>query len=141
MHKLPLFSLLCSFENCKSPKEHFMNTGECYQPLGIITGHGSVVIDHPCSYRPFIIGQSALYVVDRPKLPAETCFDSNRGQNMAWQCISSNVCTNHTPYHVYDSMEFGTRPSDHQSRISMRNGQRGRVVHFDFKCNANQINT
>ena len=77
-------------------------------------------------------------MVGRPNLPAETCFDSSRGQNIAWQCISSKCMHQPTPYHVHDSKEFGTWPSDHQSCISMRDGPRSQVVHFDFKCNAHK---
>ena len=54
-------------------------------------------------------------------------FDSSRGQSKAWQCISSYVCTNHTPYHVNDSKEDGPRFSDHQSRISMHDGPKNQV--------------
>ena len=140
MYKLPLFSLLCSSENCKSPREHSMDTVEHHRLRQMVTHHGRKVIDHWLSSRPQTFGRSALYEVDRPSLSAETCFDSSKGQNMAWQCISSNVCTNHTPYQIHDSKEHGTWFSDYQSRISMRDGPRNQVVHFDFKCNANQTN-
>ena len=133
MHKLPLFTLLCSSETCTNPMVHSLDTVEHHRPRGIITGHGRVGIDHWCSSRPQTFGRSALYSVDRPKLPAETCFDSSSGQNMTWQCISSNVCTDHTPYHIHDSKEHGTRFSDHQSRISMRDGPRNQVVHFQYR--------
>ena len=54
-------------------------------------------------------------------------FDSSRGQSKAWQCISSYVCTNHSPYHVNDSKEDGPRFSDHQSRIFMHDGPKNQV--------------
>ena len=55
------------------------------------------------------------------------CFDSSRRQNLAWQCISSNVCTNHTPYHVSDSKGHGLRFLDHQSRNTMPDGPKNQV--------------
>ena len=104
-----------------------------HRPWGMITGHW-------LSSRPSILGRSALKVASRPKLPAESCFDSSRGQNKAWQCIPSKFVHQHIPYHVNDSKWHGSWFSDHQSRISMRDGPRDQVCHFDFKCNAKHIN-
>ena len=57
---------------------------------------------------------------------------------MSWQCNSSNVCTNPIPYHVYDSKGYGSWFSDHQARISMRDGPKNQVCIFDMECNAHE---
>ncbi|KAF5956696.1 hypothetical protein HYC85_003921 [Camellia sinensis] len=57
MHKLALLTLLCSSEDCTTPKERSMDIGEHHRPSGIITGHFEVVIDHPLSSRPNIFGR------------------------------------------------------------------------------------
>ena len=75
------------------------------------------------------------------KSSCKNWFDSSRGQNMALQCISSNVCTNHTSYHIYDSKGYGLRFSDHQSRTSLHDGSKKSSVLLDMECNAyNQTN-
>ena len=135
MHKLPLFSLLCSSENCTTPKERSMDIGEHHRPSGIITGHFEVVIDHPLSSRPNIFGRSAVYMAGRPKLPAETCLTAAEGrQGMAMrfkQCMHQPHSLSYlwlkggwasilgppiTHFHAW----WSKRPS----------------MHFDFKCNA-----
>ena len=47
-----------------------------------------------------------------------------------WHGISGTCEHNHTPYHVYGSKEHGTWFSDHQSRISMRDGPKNQSVQF-----------
>ena len=133
MHKLPLFSLFNASEDCTSLKEHSLNTVQHHRPRKNITGHGRMVIDQILSSRPSIIGRSALYAVDWPYLSAESCFDSSKGQTWHGNAFSSKCMHHHTPYHAYDSKEFGTRPSGHQSRISMHDGPRSQVVHFHVK--------
>ena len=118
--------------------------GALYEPCGIPPAKGNghrlkeMIIGLWLSYRPPIVGRSALKMVDRPNLPVESCFDSSRGQNKAWQCIPSKCVHQHIPYHVYDSKWHGSRFSDHQSRISTRDGPRNQVMHFDFKWNAHK---
>ena len=141
MHKLPLFSLLSSSKNGTIPKVYLMNTGECHRPWGMVTGQIEVVIDYLWSYRPSIIGRSALDVIDRPKLPAEPVLIAAEGKTRHGDEFSSKCVHQYTPYHVYDSKGDRSRFSDHQSRISMRNGPRKQVVYFYVKWNANQIST
>ena len=86
-----------------------------------------MITGHWLRYRPSILCRSALNATGRPNIPVESVFDSSRGQYLARQCISSDVCTNHTPYHIHDSKEDGSRFSNHQSRISMRDGPRNQV--------------
>ena len=138
MHELPLFTLLCSSENCTSPKEHSLNIVEGHRPIGNTTGLGEVVIDHLLSSRPPMHGRSALNVVGRPCMPAKNCFVSSRGKTWHGNAFSSKYLHQHPPYHVHDSKEDGPRPSGHQSRISMRDGPRNQVCHFNVKRHAHQ---
>ena len=48
-----------------------------------------------------------------------------------WHGISSKCMHGYPPNHVTDSREHGPRPSGHQSRISMHDGQR---VKYAFQC-------
>ena len=57
---------------------------------------------------------------------------------MASQCISNKCVHNHTPYHVYDLKGHGSWFSDHQARISMRDGLRDQVCIFYMECNAHK---
>lgn len=41
-----------------------------------------------------MFGRSAIEMVDRPCMPAESCFDSNRGQTWHGNTFQANVCTN-----------------------------------------------
>ena len=106
----------CFPECCGTPPAE----GIGHRPWRMVTGHKLI-------HRLLMDGRSALHMAGRPNLPAESVFDSSRGQNIAWQCISSNVCTNHTPYHIHDSKGYDSRFSDHQSRISMHDGPRNQV--------------
>ena len=93
MYKLPLFTLLCSSESCTSPKEHSWNTMEHHCPRRNITDHGRRVIDHWYGSRPQIFGRSAIEMVGRPCMPAESCFASSRGQPWHGNAFQANVGT------------------------------------------------
>lgn len=136
MHKLPLLWLLSSSENCTTPRVASLSAVEHHRLMELVTGQREWSPATCSSYRPLMDGRSALEMAGRPKLPAESVFDSSRGQNLAWQCISSRCVHHHIPYHAYDSKGRGSRFSDHQSRISMRDGPRNQVVHFQcgVKC-------
>ena len=108
-------------------QNQFLITVEGHRPGGNTTGQGKLVIDHWYGSQPKIFSWPTLNMVGRPYIPAESCFDSSRGQNRAWQCISSKCVHQHIPYHVYDSKGHGSRFSDHQSRISMHDGPRNQV--------------
>ena len=86
------------------------------------------------SHRLFVYCRSALNSAGRHWMPAEPATHSSRGQNYAWQCDSSHLCTKHTLYHVCDSKGHVPRFPDHQSRISMHDGPKKRECNFDFKC-------
>ncbi|GMP77811.1 hypothetical protein CsSME_00033961 [Camellia sinensis var. sinensis] len=77
----------------------------------------------PDGHRPFV----ELSAINNWSV-CRTCFDSSRGQNKAWQCISSKCVHQHIPYHVCDSKRYGARFSDHQSRISMRDGPKAKCA-------------
>ena len=125
--KLPLLWLWSSSKNCTSPRVASLSPVEHHWLMELVTDQREWSPATCSSYRPLINGRSVLEMAGRPKLPAESDFDSSKGQNIAWQCISSNVSTHHPPYHIHDSMEDGSRYSDHQSRISMRDGPRNQV--------------
>ncbi|KAF5933612.1 hypothetical protein HYC85_029783 [Camellia sinensis] len=91
---LPLFPLLCSSENCITPKVCSMDTVDHYRPSGNPTDHFRMVIDHLLSSRPSIIGRSALHVVDRPSLPAELVLTVAEGKTRHGNVFQANVCTN-----------------------------------------------
>ncbi|GMP56276.1 hypothetical protein CsSME_00020827 [Camellia sinensis var. sinensis] len=61
----------------------------------------------------------------------EPCFDSSRGQTRHGNAFHIKCLHNQRPYHVMDSREFGPRPSDHQSRISMHDGSREGDIEID----------
>ena len=67
-------------------------------------------------------------------MSAEPATHSSRGQKLAWQCNSNNVCTNHAPYHICDSKGHVPRFSGHQSRISMHDGPKNQMCNFYFNC-------
>ncbi|KAF5933300.1 hypothetical protein HYC85_029471 [Camellia sinensis] len=91
---LPLFPLLCSSENCTTPKACSVDTVDHHRPSGNPTDHVRMVIDHLLSSRPLIIGRSALHVVDRPSLPAEPVLTAVEGKTRHGNVIQANVCTN-----------------------------------------------
>ena len=133
---LPLLWLFCSSENCTSPREHSMDTLEHHRLSEIITGHLEW-----SSAKRYALGQTC-FAGRHPTLPAGQFFllkpaaDSSRGQNKAWQCISSKCVHQHIPYHVCDSKGYVPWFSDHQSRISMRGGPKSQSVQFQYgmKC-------
>ena len=61
------------------------------------------------------------------KSAGRTCNSQQQRTELAWQYNSSNLCTNHVSYHGNDSKGHTSRFSDHQSRISMRDGPRDQV--------------
>ena len=141
MRKLPLLSFLSSFGGCQNLRTTSLDRGDHHRLDEISTG--SVVWPSAQSWsgRQRKWCRSAHYTAGRQSIPAEPATHSNRGQNKAWQHNSRHVCTDHVPYHCDDSKGHVPRFSDHQSRISMHDGPKNQVCNFDFKCNANQINT
>ena len=106
---------------------HSLSVVEYHRPQFKSTGHGNRLIDQILNHRLDTDGRSAPKVVGRPFLPAEPCFDSSRGQTVHGMEFSKQCVHGHSPYHAMGSREFGTRPSDHQLRISMRDGPRSQV--------------
>ena len=139
MRRLPLFSLLCPSENCQSLRIASLDIGRHHRPGRMATGRKmrSSAVDEAIGHG-WIADRH--YVQSIGKKFLQNLFDCSRGQSFAWQCNSSNVCTNHIPYHVYDSKGHGPWFSDHQSRISMRDGLRNQVCAFDFKCHTMHVN-
>ena len=126
MRELPLFSFLCSSGGCQNLRTASLGTGECCRLSGISTGSKmwSSAVDEAIGHG-WIAGRH--YVQSVGKKFLQNLFYSSRGQSFAWQCNSSNVCTSHIPYHVYASKGHGPWFSDHQSRISMRDGPKNQV--------------
>ena len=127
MHRLPLFSLLCLSENFQSLRTTSQGTGGYHRLRRNTTGTKLI-------HRPSIDCRSALNAAGRHWMSAEPATHSSRGQKLAWQCNSNNVCTNHAPYHICDSKGHVPRFSDHQSRISMHDGPKNQMCNFYFKC-------
>ena len=136
MPSLPLFSLLCSSENCQNLRNASQDTGGSHRLSKMITGTRMWPIGTKHIHRPLIDCRSALNTAGRQWIPAEPATHSSRGQNLAWQLNSSNVCTKHIPYHVCYSKEDVPRFSGHQSRISMHDGQRVKMCNFSMEWNA-----
>ena len=127
--RLPLFSLLCSSEDCQSLRVASLDIGRHHRLNWMVTGSGLWSSTHNESIGfQFIAGRHSMKSIGIGCLL--NLFDSSRGQDFAWQCNSSNVCTYQAPFHVYDSKGHGPWFSDHQSRISMRDGPRDQVCTF-----------
>ena len=73
----------------------------------------------------WIAGRHSVWSIGKKFL--QNLFDSSRGQGFAWQSNSSNVCTDHIPYHVFDSKGHGPWFSDNQLRISTHDGPKHQV--------------
>ena len=129
IHRPPLFSLLCLFEEWLSLRVASLDIWRHHRQSRIVNGSG-MIIGCWWSYRPPMDCRSALKTAGRQRMSAEPAIDSSRGQGIAWQCNSSKVCTNPIPHHVYDSKGHGPWFSDHQSRISMRDGPKNQVCIF-----------
>ena len=78
--------------------------------------------------------RSALKSAGRHKMFCRSCNSQQQKTNYAWQGNSKHVCTKHIPHHVNDSMGYVPRSSDHQSRISIRDGPKSQGCNFDLKC-------
>ena len=141
MRKLPLFSSLSSSGGCQNLRTASLDTGEYHRLNETATGSVVWPSAQNWSCRQRSCCRPASYTAGRQSIPAEPATHSNRGQNKAWQHISRHVCTNHVSYHCDDSKGHVPRFPDHQSLISMHDGPKNQVCNFDFKCNANQINT
>ena len=85
-----------------------------HRPNGMITGHIFV-------YRPKIDGRPALYLADRPKLPAEPAIDSSRGQAVYGMEFQANVCMNTLPIMQWTqgSMALDPRAINHAFQCMM----------------------
>ena len=91
---LPLFPLLCSSENCSTPKVCSMDTVDHHRPSGTPTDHVRMGIDHLLSSRPSIIGRSELRGVDRPGLPAEPFLTAAECKTRHGNVFLANVRSN-----------------------------------------------
>ena len=129
MRKLPLFSLLYSSEDCQNLKVASLSTVQYHRLDRMATGRRrcSSAENESIGHQLFADRHSVQSI---GKKFLQNLFDSSRGQSFAWQCNSSHICTNHVPYHVSDSKGHAPWFSDHQSRISMRDGPRDQVCTF-----------
>ena len=135
---LPLLWLFCFSESCTTPKVASLSVVEHHRLSGIITGHFEVVIDHPLSSRPSILGRAAVYMAGRPKLPAETCLTAAEGrQGMAMYFKQMYAPT----YPLSCLWLKGTRFSIFEPSIVHFNAwwPKKPSMHFEFKWNVMQI--
>ena len=107
-------------------QNHSLSTVGCHRPKVKATGQEELVIDHLWGYRPTIHG--------RPTISScKILFCCSRRQTEHGKAFSKQCLHHHPPYHVWDSKEYGSRPSGHQSRISTHDGQRSQV--YKLMCN------
>ena len=102
---------------------HSLSTVGGHRPRDRTTGHGRMVIDQRWGHPLDIFSRPTLNVADRPSLPAGFCFCCSRRQTVHGKEFARQCVHDHPPYHAMNSREYGSRPSDHQSCISMHDGQ------------------
>lgn len=88
---------------------------------------GRLPVDHFSWLKTRKSGRPARFTGWPTSCCCQTPLCCNREQERALQCICKICVHNHPPYYVMSSREYGSRPSGHQSRISMHDRREAKL--------------